>query len=245
MNNNKDNILITLALPAYNEESNILKVLNDSISSLNSIEPLWEIIVIDNNSNDKTASIVTKFAANEPRISIISHRENLLYSGSCITALNNAKGDYVAIMDSDGQFVASDIPRFFKKLKAGANFVNGWRRKRKDPISRLIASTIFNIMGRFWLRFPLHDLNCGIRMFDRKFIKVAKIEHKINMVNPEFYVRAKLAGLNIDEVEIKHQERLGGKTSHNFSKSLELFLLVNRYMKSLHNELKDFSSRTK
>ena len=169
---------------------------------------------------------------------MVVHEENRLYSGSCATALREAKGAYLAIMDSDGQFVASDIPKFLESLEGGANFVIGWRRNRRDPLMRLLSSMLFNMMGKFWLGFKLHDLNCGLRMFDRRFIEAAEIKHRINMSNPELFVRAKIAGLNLDEVEIEHHERFGGVTSHNFAKSWQLLIQVNNYMKALSKELK-------
>ncbi len=228
---------ITLALPAYNEQANIVKVLDDSVKSLCNVCNSWEILVIDNCSNDNTSLLVENFALKVSGVRLIRHDENLLYSGSCATAIKEAKMDYIAIMDSDGQFVATDIQKFINKLKSGANFVNGWRRKRNDPVLRLLASMLFNAMGRYWLKCPLNDLNCGIRMFDRKFLEVAVIKHRINMSNPELYTRAKLSGLKIDEVEIEHHERFGGTTSHNFLKSIALLFQVNKYMKSLSNEL--------
>ncbi len=232
------NVEVTLALPAYNEEKNIVNVLNDSVASLEKLRCAWEIIVIDNCSNDSTKELVRQYSEKEPRVRIIVHDENRLYSGSCATAIENAKGKYVAIMDSDGQFVAADLPKFVDKLRNGANFVMGWRRNRNDPFMRLVTSAVFNFLGKFWLKYPLHDLNCGIRMFDRSFVDNAKIEYKINMVNPELYVRAKLANLKLDEVEIQHFERTEGITCHNFWKSWKIFMDVNMYMRHLRKRFK-------
>jgi glycosyltransferase involved in cell wall biosynthesis len=232
---------VTLALPAYNEENNILKVLAESKDVLEKLGRTWEIIVIDNHSNDQTPDLVKAYMKNEPRVRLVVHDENRLYSGSCTTALRESKGQYVAIMDSDGQFVAADLPAFIGKLENGANFVIGWRRKRYDPAMRLMTSAVFNLLGKFWLGYPFHDLNCGIRMFDRRFIEAAVIRHRINMANPEFYVRAKLARLSLDECEVQHFERIGGTTSHNFRKSWQIFVSVNRYFMALRDELKHYT----
>jgi len=89
-----------------------------------------------------------------------------------------------------------------------------------------------NILGKLWLNFPLHDLNCGIRMFDRKFARVVEIQHRINLVNPELYVRAYNAKLKLDEVIITHAERTKGQTSHNFKKSYRIFMSVNNYFRT-------------
>jgi len=181
---------------------------------------------------------VGEFIRTEPRVRLVVHPENRLYSGSCATALREARGELIAIMDSDGQFSAVDLPQMIARLEAGANLVIGWRKQRHDPLSRKMMSAVFNLMGKLWLGFPLHDLNCGIRMFDRKFAAVAEIRHRINMVNPEMYVRAYNAGLKLDEIVITHAERTKGQTSHNFKKSFEIFQLVNAYFRTLRGEKK-------
>ena len=77
-------------------------------------------------------------------------------------------------------------------------------------------------------------------MFDRKFRDVVNIRHKINMANPEIYLRAKLAGLRITEVEIEHFGRIGGESvawNVSLSKSFQLFQEANKYFSDLSKEL--------
>lgn len=230
--------LVTLALPCYNEADNIVTVMQASILELEKLGRPWELIVIDNHSSDRTAAVVEEFIKTEPRVRLIVHPENRLYSGSCATALRESRGELVAIMDSDRQFSAVDLPQMIARLEAGANLVIGWRKERYDPLSRKLMSGVFNTLGKLWLGFPLHDLNCGIRMFDRKFIEAAEIRHRINMVNPELYVRAYNAGLKLEEVIITHAERTEGQTSHNFKKSFQIFMNVNTYFRTLRAEKK-------
>lgn len=219
------------------EQGNILYVLKRSVTLLKKLGMPWEIIVVDNHSSDNTAHIVSRFIQMQPKVRLIIHDNNQLYSGSCKTAIQEAKGTYIAIMDSDRQVTAEDIPKFLAKLKSGANLVIGWRKRRHDSLLRLWISWIFNKLGNVWLHCPLHDLNCGFRMFDQKFAAVADIKHRINMVNPELYVRAKCANQIVDEVEIQYFKRTMGITSHNLLKFWGIFLEVNRYMMALRKEL--------
>lgn len=228
---------ISLVLPAYNEAGNIATVLSSSVQTLDRMGETWEILVVDNNSSDRTAEIVEQFSKGEPRVRFLRHDRNRLYSGSCATGLENGRGKFVAIMDSDGQVVAEDLPKFLARLRGGENIVFGWRKDRNDPLFRKIMSRIFNLLGKLWLDCTLHDLNCGFRMCDRKFLSLSKIRQSINMVNPELYVLAKRAQLNIGEVEVQHFERKQGTTSHNLFKFWEVFLKVNRYMRELHGDL--------
>ena len=229
---------ITLVLPAYNEEENIASVLADSRASLERLGRTWEILVVDNHSSDDTAGVVRQLIREEARVRLIVHDTNRLYSGSCQTALRESRGRYVAIMDSDGQFTADDLPKFLARLETGANLVFGWRQRRQDPWIRKGMSLVFNGLAKFWLGFPFHDLNVGLRMFDRQFLEKAAIVHAMNMANPELNARARQANLVLDEVPIQHFARTRGKTSHDLAKIVQLFLRVNRYFRSLHQEIK-------
>jgi glycosyltransferase involved in cell wall biosynthesis len=228
---------ITVALPAYNEEKNIARVVGDTRAALDRLGVPWEILVIDNCSRDGTRAVVEGLVRDDPRVRLIAHGENLLYSGSCRTAIREARGRHIAIMDSDGQCTAADVPRFRERLEGGASLVFGWRRERHDPLSRKLMSRVFNALGKAWLRFPFHDLNCGLRMFDRRFAAVAEIRHRINMSNPELFVRARRAGLPMEEVEVRHFERREGATSHDLHRSWRIFTEVNAYFRALHAEL--------
>lgn len=96
-------MFITLALPAYNEEENIQEVLAQCVASLTTLPHTWELLVIDNASNDATAERVRHFSQRQPEVRLVSHESNRLYEGSCATALREARGDRIAIMDTDGQ----------------------------------------------------------------------------------------------------------------------------------------------
>ena len=228
---------VTLAMPCYNERDNITDVLTTSVRALNALGRTWEILVVDNHSSDGTPDVVREFAAAESRVRLIVHDTNRFYSGSCRTILTHSRGQFVAIMDSDGQFSAEDMPKFLAALEGGANLVMGWRKKRHDPLSRRLMSLVFNLMAKYWIRYPLHDLNVGLRMFDRRFMTVARIRHSLNLANPELYVSARKAGMMVAEVAVAHAERTKGKACHDFHRLFRLFVSVVSYFRDLHREL--------
>lgn len=229
---------VSLAMPCYNEEANIKRVVLDSVEHLTKSGLTWEILVIDNCSSDQTAAEVRQLMASEPRIRLIVHEANRFYAGSCQTAVSECRGKYLAIMDSDCQFTIADLPKFLQKINAGANLVFGWRKVRHDPFFRKVTSTVFNKLGWWYLGVNIHDLNVGLRVMDRKCIDAASFHYRLNFANPELFVRAKQAGLKIDDVEIQHFERTAGAVCHNFRKSLKLFSDVNRYLAALRRELR-------
>lgn len=234
---------ITLALPVYNEEANIATVLKQCEETLSALSQPWEILVVDNASSDRTAQQVRHYAANRPAIRLISHETNRLYSGSCATVLDHAQGEYIAIMDSDGQMDPGDLPAFLNRLHQGEDIVFGWRKDRRDPAARLLISKVFNLLAFWRIGYPLHDLNCGLRMFNRRYAKAARIRHRINMANPELYVRAVEHGLRIGELPVRHYAREKGQTSHNLLRLGRLFREVDAYLKALQKDLRQAGKR--
>jgi glycosyltransferase involved in cell wall biosynthesis len=235
---------ITLALPCFNERDNIARVVEQSIRDLESLGRTWELIVIDNHSSDGTPEQILPIVERDRRVRLVVHEANRFYSGSCRTALAEARGRYVAIMDSDGQFSAADLPRFLRALEDGANLVFGWRKVRHDPAPRKVMSWVFNRMAGYYLDSHLHDLNVGIRMFDRRFIAAADIKHRLNLANPELYIRARLAGLAVAEVEASHFPRDKGQSCHSVLRLYQTFAKVRRYFRELRAELNGVAPRS-
>jgi hypothetical protein len=141
-------------------------------------------------------------------------------------------------MDSDGQHTPEDLPLFLKKINEGHGLVIGWRRYRDDPVTRRIFSRVFNLMGRFYLQYPLHDLNCGFRVLDRSFADQVSIKHRVNLSNPEFYVNAKKAKVRVGEVEVRHFPRTKGASTMSIPKIFRMFGSVRDYFLALRNEMR-------
>jgi glycosyltransferase involved in cell wall biosynthesis len=227
---------ISLALPCYNESGGVASVIKASAAALSAISSSWEILVVDNCSSDGTPDVV-RGCTDDPRVRLEVHEKNRFYAGSCQTALEKCRGQYVAIMDSDGQFSAGDLPVFLEQLRGGANLVFGWRQVRHDPFSRKVGSAVFNAMAWALLGFPFHDLNVGLRMFDRKVVHAANpLRHRLNMANPELWVRARRAGLKVVEVPVSHAPRLAGESCHDMRKSTEIFMMVLRHFLDLRRD---------
>lgn len=231
-------IIRTIILPAYNESGYIAQMIKRSIQAAEMRPDPFEVIVVNNASTDDTASIVEGIAAKAHRVRLISHPENRLYAASCLTGTKAAKGDRIFILDSDGQHPPEDIWKFDAKLEEGYDIVFGWRRQRQETLMRLVMSRFLWTLTWWHIGFNLHDVNCGIRGFNRSFAERLEIKHRVNFVNPEFFVRAKLGGFRIGEVEVFQEKRKAGVSSHELVRLWRIFSTVNAYLGELSRELK-------
>ncbi|MBZ0253575.1 MAG: glycosyltransferase family 2 protein, partial [Candidatus Methylomirabilis sp.] len=197
-----------------NEEAVIERTLRDAAESLARRSADWEILVVDNASTDGTVAVVERVAAELPGVRLIRHPRNLGYAASTRTALKNFQGDFLFIIDSDGQHTVDDVPAMLARLREGADIVWGWKRERRDESLRLWVSAAMNFLARALLASRLHDVNCGFRGFTRGAAEKIEIRHMVNSVGPEIWVRARNLGLRVEEVPVRHFPRVGGQSVH-------------------------------
>lgn len=215
-----------------------------TVDALATRDDPFEVIVVDNASTDDTAAIVEKLAASDPHVRLIRHPENRLYAASCLSGTKAAKGDRIFVMDSDGQHSPMDLWNFDAVLDSGYDVVFGWRRKRQESLRRLALSRVLWLLTWRHLRFPFHDVNCGLRAYSRAYGEKLEIKHRVNFVNPELYVRAKIGGFRIGEASTVQEKRKAGKSSHDLGRLLDIFRSVNSYLASLSKELHAARNRT-
>jgi len=192
--------LISLVIPVYNEDSSIGKVIEDFIKC-----PLIsEIIVVDDGSTDKTQEVLLKYP-----VTIIRHERNKGYLEAIKSGCRVATGDYIMIVDGDGQYKCS--PDFISMR--GDYLLSGAKTNRADPFLRILLSKIMNLIVKVLFGLELKDSNCGYKLFPRSLVPVL-METKIlrNIPLTEFCIRASRMGFDIREVGIAHYPRKYGKS---------------------------------
>ena len=230
-------MLRSIILPAYNESGYIAEMIRRSIEAGMLRSDPFEVIVVDDGSADHTAQIVQNAAAADSRVRLVAHPENQRYAASCLTGTTAAKGDRIFILDSDGQHPPQDIWKFDAKLDQGYDIVFGWRRQREETLLRLFMSRFLSTLAWWYIGFNLHDVNCGIRGFNRAYADKLEIKHQVNLVNPELFVRAKLGGFKVGEAEVIQEKRKAGISSHEFARLWHIFRTVNAYLSDLSHEV--------
>ncbi len=228
----------SIILPAFNESGYIQEMVHRTIAACERAADPFEILVIDNASRDDTAAIVERMAAADPRVRLLRHETNRLYAGSCLTGVKASSGDRVFILDSDGQHPPVDIWKFDAKLDEGHDLVFGWRRQRAEGVQRLVMSRVLWTLAWWYTGFNLHDVNCGIRGFNRRYADALEIRHKVNLVNPELFVRARLGGFRMAEVEVAQEPRKAGVSSHELGRLWRIYKTVTTYLADLRRELR-------
>tara|TARA_S200000501_G_scaffold375242_1_gene426762 strand:- start:1400 stop:2080 length:681 start_codon:yes stop_codon:yes gene_type:complete len=157
---------IVIVIPAYNEEKNI----EETIKKAKKV--FQNIIVVDNNSSDKTARLVKK----NNKVILIKHKQNLGKSNSLKTGCDLAiklKFKYIAFMDADGQHDAMDLKKMYDEIsKKNKDMIIGFREKLDEMyfykrFGTICLEKIFHIL----YKKKIKDIQCGLRIFKSQIIK--------------------------------------------------------------------------
>ncbi|MDB5078600.1 MAG: Dolichol-phosphate mannosyltransferase [Chloroflexi bacterium] len=205
--------MLSLILPAYNEEANIEIVVNEALEELPRNFKSFEIIVVDDGSKDQTPQIVDRLAAARPElIKAIHHRPNRGYGAALTSGFKAAQGDYLMFMDSDRQFKPADL-KLLVPYVGKADIIAGYRKKRNDPFYRFLIGYTFNTIVTVLFGIHLRDIDCGFKIFKADMLKSMELTSPGALINTEIHAKAQRQGGSIIEVGVNHYPRLVGHQS--------------------------------
>lgn len=226
---------IAIIIPTYNEKQNIEKLVKEILRLNFNIK----IIVVDDNSPDKTGEIVKKLTEKYRSVKLIL-RINKRGRGSAVIdgfkeALKDREIDYFFEMDADFSHNPKDIPRFLEKIKE-ADVVIGSRYLPNSgiiswPLSRHIFSSIANFYARLILGIPISDYTNGYRCYRRNVLEkidFKKITATGYIVLSEIAYLIKKAGFKFAEIPVIFVNRKRGKSNLRLKEIIEAFTSVIR-----------------
>jgi glycosyltransferase involved in cell wall biosynthesis len=205
---------ISAVLPAFNEEENIETAttrMADVLRSLNLRD--WEVIIVDDGSEDGTGEIADRLAASDPdHIRVFHHRPNRGYAEALKTGFTSARHQLIFYTDSDNQFDVKELKNLLPLIE-NADLVCGFRIYRFDPLTRLILSWGFNLLVRIIFRINVRDVDCAFKLFRREVFDKVTIESKKFFVDAEVLAKAKYYGFRMVEVGVRHYPRQAGRST--------------------------------
>ena len=217
------NTTLSIIVPLFNEEESLQELSNwiDKVANNNKIS--YELIFIDDGSTDKSWSIVNAIKQNNNNVKGISFRRNYGKSAALNVGFAEASGDVVVTMDADLQDSPDEIPELLSMiLNDGYDIVSGWKKNRKDPLSKTIPTKLYNAVTRRVSGLKLHDMNCGLKAYRKDVVKNIEVYGEMHRYIP---LIAKWAGFQkITEKVVQHQARKYGETKFGLERFIFGFL---------------------
>jgi dolichol-phosphate mannosyltransferase len=223
---------VSVFLPVYNEEPNLLPLHAKLTESLKSLPQSAEIIYVDDGSTDGSLKILRDIAELDERVRVVALRRNYGQTAAMAAGIDAASGKVLIPMDADLQNDPADIKRLLYKLDEGFDVVSGWRKNRKDKmVTRKIPSMIANRLIS-WIRgVPLHDYGCSLKAYRRESLQDVRLYGEMHRFIP---IYAAWAGARVTEIPVEHHARTMGKSKYGLSRTFKVVfdLMTIKFMAS-------------
>ena len=219
---------LSFVVPVHNEEG----TLEDLESEIRAAVPQgrsFEIVFVNDGSDDGSAAVLDRLAKERPGIKVIHFEANYGKGAALACGFQEALGDIVFTIDADLQDSPEEVPRFIEALEGTRlDLVGGWRKIRRDSRVKRLSSRIFNLAVRVLSRIPLHDFNCGYKCYRRRVVKEIPMYGGLHRFTP---ILARSRGFHrIGEIPVVHSPRRSGKTKYGlerlFSASMDLLTVL-------------------
>ena len=211
---------ISIVVPFYNEEQNILPLIAELQSVLKKDFKDFEIIAVDDGSTDNTLKLLLEAKKKYANVRVIQFKKNFGQSAALDAGFSIANGEIIVPMDGDMQNDPNDIKKLVEKTE-DFDLVCGWRHNRKDPFTKKLSSTIARVIGQKITGVKIHDSGCTLKAIKSQVAKKLFLYSETHRFIPAL---AKNFGYTITEEKVNHRQRKFGKTKYNIKRLFKGFM---------------------
>jgi glycosyltransferase involved in cell wall biosynthesis len=215
---------ISIVVPMRNVSPNVAELYRELTDVLTAFGKPYEIIVIDDGSDDDTFDRLAALQRTDARLRVIRFRRNFGQTAAFAAGFAHARGRLIVTSDGDGQNDPRDIPGMIEiaERENGPDIVAGWRKDRKDPfINRRLPSMIANSIISFSTGVKLHDYGCSLKVFRAEVVKPMKLYGEMHRFLPAI---ASEMGVTIAEKVVNHRPRRHGSSNYGISRTIRVIL---------------------
>src|SRR5712692_11184198 len=184
---------LAVILPAHNEEVAIAGTVQDVVDTLETWMQDFEVIVVNDGSQDRTGAILNTIAVANPRVHVIHHLVNRGYGAALVSGFEAATRALVFFMDSDGQFDIRDLERFFPFI-GEYDAVLGYRINRQDTWMRKLNALGWKMLVSAVFGLHVRDVDCAFKLYRADFFHEHRLETRGAMINAEILYKFTHAG---------------------------------------------------
>jgi glycosyltransferase involved in cell wall biosynthesis len=213
---------LSVVIPIRNEKANLAELYRQLTESLSAWGRPYEILLIDDGSNDGSYPIMAELHARDPRVTVIRFRRNFGQTAAFSAGFAHARGRIIVTADGDLQNNPKDIPSLVEKLESGYDIVCGWRKDRKDKwLTRRLPSMMANRLISYATGVALHDYGCSLKAFRAEVVKPLRLYGEMHRFIPAI---ASEQGVQIAEQEVDHRARVHGTSKYGLSRTVRVLL---------------------
>ncbi|UCF79875.1 MAG: glycosyltransferase family 2 protein [Candidatus Eiseniibacteriota bacterium] len=212
---------ISAVVPVFNEAESLKELHARLADALGSITSRYEIIFVDDGSVDDSFSVLEDIQKSDAHVRLLSFRRNFGKSAALAVGFRESTGRIVVTLDSDLQDDPKEIPFLVEKLDEGFDLVSGWKKDRKDPLTKTVPSRLFNFVVRSISGIKIHDFNCGLKVYRGDVARNLDLYGELHRFIP---VLAHWSGSRVGERSVLHHPRKHGRSKFGVARFINGFL---------------------
>lgn len=205
---------LSVVVPLYNEEGNVKELHKRIVEACAPLGKTYEIIFIDDGSDDKTAEDCRGLAP----LKLIRFRKNYGQTAGFDAGIKASQGNVIVTMDGDLQNDPKDIRRLLGKMEEGYDVVSGWRFARKDSFMKIFSSRLANMFRKILVEDNIHDSGCSLKAYKRECFRDIDLFGEMHRFMPAIL---QFDGYKVGEVKVNHLPRIHGKTKYNWKRGIK------------------------
>jgi glycosyltransferase involved in cell wall biosynthesis len=203
---------VSACFPAYNDGGTIPSLVLVALLTLPQITDDYEVIVVDDGSQDYTAEVLDELARRYARLRVIHHPQNRGYGGALRALFAAAQKEWVFYTDGDAQYDPHEMTRLADAVRGDVDWVNGYKIERNDPLHRIVIGRLYHHLVKLAFGLPLRDTDCDFRLFRRSLYERVRLESDTGAIALELVKKFHDAGGRPVEVPVHHYHRAYGKS---------------------------------
>jgi glycosyltransferase involved in cell wall biosynthesis len=216
-----ERVSISVVVPLFNEADNVKDLHRELRASLEELGRPFEILLVDDGSQDGTTEKILDLEARDPRVRAILLRRNFGQTAAFSAGFDHARGEVVVTSDGDLQNDPADIPALVRRLDDGYDLVCGWRKRRQDPLSKRLPSHLANRLISWATGVRLHDYGCSLKAMRAEVVRGIKLYGEMHRFIPAV---ASWMGVSVAELPVKHRPRTRGRSKYGLGRTLRVLL---------------------
>ena len=206
--------LITIIVPAYNEEETLPDIISRLTKLAKRIDNYdFEFLFVNDGSRDHTGDLLNNFAKQDPRVSYINLSRNFGKEIAVAAGIDHAQGDAAVIMDADGQEPPEVIPKMIKWWEQGYDDVYAKRNRKKDSVIRRFTSHTYYRTLQKATRVPIQIDTGDFRLLNRRCLEALRQFRESSRQNKALF---SWIGYRKKEITFDHASRTAGQTKWKF-----------------------------
>ncbi|HQZ36409.1 MAG TPA: glycosyltransferase family 2 protein [Ilumatobacteraceae bacterium] len=203
---------VSAFFPCYNDALSIGKMVRDVHAGLESAVDDFEVIVVNDGSQDDSLAVLHELATEFPRLRIVDHEVNRGYGGALLSGFAAATKQWVFYTDGDAQYDAAEIVRCIAAVQAGTDVVQGYKIGRGDPWHRKVIGRAYHHVVKLLFGLRVRDTDCDFRLIRQTVLDKVTLRSTTGVICVEMMCSFQRADANFVQVGVNHYARPHGRS---------------------------------